>query len=78
MRSRLTKDVVERLRGAVESLRFGQYDLLPFNDCTIDQRIDYFRKPVRNDSTYVIPLIALPLQNNNCYHFHQVNFQPIP
>jgi hypothetical protein len=70
----LTKDAVERLHGMVEALRFSQYDLLLFNVCLPDQRIDYFRKPVCSDSAYVIPSISLPLQNNDCYHFHQVNF----
>lgn len=74
----LTKDAVEHVRGMVEALRFSQYDLLPFNICTPDQRIDYFRKPARSDSAYVIPVIALPLQDNDRYHYHQVNFQPIP
>jgi hypothetical protein len=70
----LTKDAVERLRGVVEALRFGQYDLLPINVCTPKQRITYFRKPVCSESAYVIPMIALPLQNNDYYYFHQVNF----
>ena len=74
----LTKDAVEHLRGVVEALRFGKYNLLPFNVCTPDQRIEYFRKPVCRDSAHIIPVIALPLQYNDCYHFHQVNFQPIP